>query len=126
MIHASWPPTLRLPSRFTSLAARWPFVCAPVALLTAKGGRSTHRRWGKVYFWCMSAIGATALALSVALPVYFLALVSVFSGFGCADYCRRSLHLPLDGILQEKIYPCRPQSGLKLHPHPPPDSPRYD
>jgi uncharacterized membrane protein len=54
------------------------FVCAPVALMTAKGGR-THRRWGKIYFWAMAGVAATALVLSIALPIVFLALVAVFS-----------------------------------------------
>jgi uncharacterized membrane protein len=54
------------------------FVCAPVALLTAKGGR-THRRWGKIYFWAMAGVAGTALVLSIALPIVFLALVAVFS-----------------------------------------------
>ena len=48
------------------------------ALLTAKGGR-THRRWGKIYFWAMAGVAATALVLSIALPIVFLALVAVFS-----------------------------------------------
>jgi uncharacterized membrane protein len=54
------------------------FVCAPIALFTAKGG-PTHRRWGKIYFWAMAAVAATALYLSVVLPILFLALVAVFS-----------------------------------------------
>jgi len=54
------------------------FVCAPVALLTAKGGK-THRRWGKIYFWAMAGVATTALILSIALPILFLALVAVFS-----------------------------------------------
>jgi hypothetical protein len=54
------------------------FICAPIALLTAKGGR-THRRWGKIYFWAMAVVAATALFLSIVLPIVFLALVAVFS-----------------------------------------------
>jgi uncharacterized membrane protein len=54
------------------------FVCAPVALATAKGGK-THRRWGKIYFWAMAGVAVTALILSFALPVFFLAMVAVFS-----------------------------------------------
>jgi uncharacterized membrane protein len=54
------------------------FVCAPVALLTAKGGK-THRRWGKIYFWAMAGVAVTALTLSFALPIYFLAMVAIFS-----------------------------------------------
>jgi hypothetical protein len=54
------------------------FLCAPVALATAKGGK-VHRRWGKIYFWAMAGVAATALILSFALPVFFLAMVAVFS-----------------------------------------------
>jgi len=54
------------------------FVCAPVALATAKGGK-THRRWGMVYFWAMAGVALTALIMSIALPILFLALVAVFS-----------------------------------------------
>jgi uncharacterized membrane protein len=54
------------------------FVMAPVALATAKGGKA-HRRWGKVYFWAMAVVAATALVLSLYRPILFLALVAVFS-----------------------------------------------
>jgi uncharacterized membrane protein len=54
------------------------FVMAPVALATAKGGKA-HRRWGKVYFWAMALVAATALVLSIYRPILFLALVAVFS-----------------------------------------------
>jgi uncharacterized membrane protein len=54
------------------------FVMAPVALATAKGGHA-HRRWGKVYFWAMAVVAATALVLSLYRPILFLALVAVFS-----------------------------------------------
>jgi hypothetical protein len=54
------------------------FVCAPVALATAKGGKA-HRRFGSIYFWAMAGVAVTALILSFALPVYFLAMVAVFS-----------------------------------------------
>jgi uncharacterized membrane protein len=54
------------------------FFVAPVALASAKGGR-THRRWGRVYFWSMVVVAATALFLAMYRPNYFLAVVSVFS-----------------------------------------------
>jgi uncharacterized membrane protein len=54
------------------------FFIAPVALATAKGGIQ-HRRWGKVYFWAMAVVAATALILSLYRPIVFLALVAVFS-----------------------------------------------
>jgi uncharacterized membrane protein len=54
------------------------FLLAPVALVTAKGGRA-HKRWGMVYFWCMAGVAATALPMALFRPVLFLALVSVLS-----------------------------------------------
>ncbi len=54
------------------------FVMAPLALLTAKGGKA-HRRWGKVYFWSMAVVASTAMVLALYRPVLFLALVAVFS-----------------------------------------------
>src|ERR1700684_1400502 len=54
------------------------FVMAPLALLTAKGGKA-HRRWGKVYFWAMAVVASTAIVLALYRPVLFLALVAVFS-----------------------------------------------
>ncbi|MDE1177745.1 MAG: hypothetical protein PW789_14260 [Edaphobacter sp.] len=54
------------------------FLLAPVALVTAKGGKQ-HKRWGKVYLWSMGAVAATAVPLAFFFPVKFLALVSVFS-----------------------------------------------
>jgi len=54
------------------------FFVAPIPMLTAKGGR-THRRWGKVYFWAMAVVAVTAIILALYRPVYFLALVAVFS-----------------------------------------------
>jgi uncharacterized membrane protein len=54
------------------------FLLAPVALVTAKGGK-THKKWGMVYLWCMGAVAATALPMAIWFPVLFLALVAVFS-----------------------------------------------
>ena len=54
------------------------FFIAPVPLLTAKGG-ATHRRWGNVYFWAMAVVAATAIFLALYRPIFFLALVAVFS-----------------------------------------------
>ena len=39
------------------------FVLAPLALMTAKGGKA-HRLWGKIYFWCMTVVAATAMVMS--------------------------------------------------------------
>jgi uncharacterized membrane protein len=54
------------------------FVLAPVALMTAKGGKQ-HKRWGKVYVWAMGLVAATAVPMAFFFPVRFLALVAVFS-----------------------------------------------
>jgi uncharacterized membrane protein len=54
------------------------FFVAPIALVSAKGGR-THRRWGRVYYWSMAVVASTAMLLSLYRPNYFLAFVSVFS-----------------------------------------------
>ncbi|HEY6374739.1 MAG TPA: hypothetical protein VIX90_04360 [Edaphobacter sp.] len=58
------------------------FLMAPLALVTAKGGKA-HRRWGKVYLWAMGMVAATALPMAVYRPVLFLALVAVFSFYAC-------------------------------------------
>lgn len=54
------------------------FVLAPLALVTAKGGRA-HRLWGKIYFWCMAIVAVTALVMAFYRPILFLALVAIFS-----------------------------------------------
>lgn len=54
------------------------FVLAPVALVTAKGGKQ-HKRWGMVYLWAMGVVAATAIPMALFRPVLFLALVAVFS-----------------------------------------------
>jgi hypothetical protein len=53
-------------------------VLAPLAMLTVKGGPA-HRRWGKIYFWSMAVVAATALILALWLPRIFLVLLAVFS-----------------------------------------------
>jgi uncharacterized membrane protein len=58
------------------------FLLAPVALMTAKGGKQ-HRRWGMVYLWAMGVVAATALPMALYRPVLFLALVAVFSFYAC-------------------------------------------
>ncbi|MGA7318002.1 MAG: DUF2306 domain-containing protein, partial [Silvibacterium sp.] len=54
------------------------FVLAPLALVTAKGGKA-HRLWGKIYFWCMTVVACTALVMALYRPVLFLAIVAIFS-----------------------------------------------
>ncbi len=75
---AAWPVYLKAALALHIASGIVAFICAPVALLTAKGGR-THRKWGKVYFWAMAVVATTALFLSILLPILFLALVAVFS-----------------------------------------------
>jgi uncharacterized membrane protein len=65
------------------------FIFAPLALATRKGGKA-HRRWGKVYFWAMTVVAASAIVLSCYRPILFLALVAVFS-FYAAFYAYRVL-----------------------------------
>jgi|SRR5947209_3174443 len=91
MLHAEWAPALRILLALHILNGIVALICAPIALATAKGGRA-HRRWGKIYFWAMAVVAVTALALSIALPVLFLALVAVFS-FYSAFVAYRILYL---------------------------------
>jgi uncharacterized membrane protein len=81
-MHANWPMHLRILLGLHIACGATAFVCAPVALATAKGGKA-HRRWGKVYFWAMAGVAASALILSFALPIFFLAMVAVFSFYAC-------------------------------------------
>jgi uncharacterized membrane protein len=60
------------------LAGAVALVVAPVALLTLKGG-PTHRRWGKVYFWAMAVVAATAIVVGLWRSILFLVLTAVFS-----------------------------------------------
>jgi uncharacterized membrane protein len=66
-------------------------VVAPVAMLTVKGGLA-HRRWGKVYFWTMAGVAASALVLAAYRPVLFLALVAVFSFYAALSAYRVLFH----------------------------------
>jgi hypothetical protein len=77
-MHPEWPANLRVLLALHITCGFIGFLCAPLALIAAKGGRA-HRLWGKIYFWAMAGVAATALTLSFALPIYFLAMVAVFS-----------------------------------------------
>jgi hypothetical protein len=77
-MHANWPLWLRLLLYVHIACGATGFLCAPIALVTKKGGHN-HRYWGKIYFWAMTGVAVTALILSFALPIWFLAMVSVFS-----------------------------------------------
>jgi len=67
------------------------FLFAPLALATRKGGPA-HRRWGRIYFWAMAVVAASAIILSAWRPILFLALVAVFS-FYAAFSAYRVLHM---------------------------------
>ena len=64
--------TLHISAGFAAL-----FV-APGAMVTHKGGR-WHRRWGKVFFWAITVVAASAVFLASAGDDPFLFLVAVFS-----------------------------------------------
>lgn len=53
-------------------------LVAPAAMLTVKGGLA-HRRWGKIYFWAMALVAATAVVLGLWRPNVFLTLLALFS-----------------------------------------------
>jgi hypothetical protein len=74
------------------------FFCAPVALLTVKGGK-THRRFGKYYLYLMMVVALTAMIIAVYRPIVFLALVAVFSAYFAFKGYR---------ILQRKNAPAQP------------------
>jgi uncharacterized membrane protein len=90
-MHPEWAMYLRVLLTLHISCGVVGFVCAPVALAKAKGGK-VHRRFGKIYFWAMAGVAVTALILSVALPVYFLTMVAVFS-FYSAFAAYRVLYL---------------------------------
>ena len=71
--------TLMITLRWIHIAAGTvALVLAPLAMLTIKGGRA-HRRWGKIYFWSMAVVAATAVVIALWRPKIFLALLAVFS-----------------------------------------------
>lgn len=82
-LHPDWPKSLRALLLVHILAGAVAFVCAPVALVTAKGGRA-HRQWGRVYFWAMAVVAATALLLSA------FAAYRVLYQKTCTKACLRS------------------------------------
>ena len=82
------PWVLRLHAASGTLA----LMIAPLAML-AKKGSTWHRRWGKVFFYGMIVVAATAVFLAIVHPKNFwLALVAVFS-FHLAASGYRSLYL---------------------------------
>ncbi|HTC74231.1 MAG TPA: hypothetical protein VK684_01555 [Edaphobacter sp.] len=81
-MHAADPMWMKVFLGVHIAAGASSFLFAPVALVTAKGGKQ-HRRWGKVYLWSMGVVAATALPMALYRPVLFLALVAVFSFYAC-------------------------------------------
>ncbi len=54
-------------------------VVAPLALMVRKGG-DWHRRWGRIFFWCMAVVCFTSVVMGIIHPESFwLALVGIFS-----------------------------------------------
>jgi len=51
---------------------------APGAMV-AKKGKTWHRRWGMVYFWCMFIVAVSAVVMALVKPNLFLLLLAVFS-----------------------------------------------
>jgi hypothetical protein len=90
-MHPEWEPYLRVLLVLHIACGVVGFVCAPLALATVKGGKA-HRRFGKLYFWAMAGVAITALTLSFLLPIYFLAMVAIFS-FYSAFAAYRILYL---------------------------------
>lgn len=78
------------------------FLFAPLALVTRKGGKA-HRRWGKIYFWAMAVVAASAIVMSAYRPILFLALVAVFS-FYASFYAYRVLGMKDLGRTQKETW----------------------
>lgn len=67
-------------------------LAAPLAMAAYKGG-DWHRRWGKVFFYGMAVVCATAIVLGILKPAnVWLALMAVFS-FHLAASGYRALYL---------------------------------
>jgi hypothetical protein len=81
-MHATDPMWMKVFLGAHIAAGATSFLMAPIALVTAKGGKA-HRRWGMVYLWAMGIVAATALPMALYRPVLFLALVAVFSFYAC-------------------------------------------
>ena len=63
---------------------------APVAMATVKGSLA-HRHWGKLYFWMMAVVAASAIYMAVYRPIVFLGLVAVFSFYSALGGYRKVL-----------------------------------
>lgn len=73
------------------------FFVAPVALATRKGG-TTHRKWGKIYFWAMTVSVLSSLLVAAYRPNVFLFLIGIFSFYlAFTGYRALRRKRPLDG-----------------------------
>lgn len=78
--------------RFHAAVGTLALGVAPLAMMVHKGG-VWHRRWGKIYFFSMIGVCASAVFLAILHPANFwLALVAVFS-FHMVASGYRSLYL---------------------------------
>ena len=60
---------------------------APGAILIVKGGL-WQRRWGKIYFWAMAVVAASALAMTLLKPNVFLLMIALFAFYlAFRGYC---------------------------------------
>ena len=60
---------------------------APGAMLIVKGGLR-QRRWGKIYFWAMAVVAASALAMTLPKPNVFLLMIALFAfNLAFRGYC---------------------------------------
>lgn len=66
-------------------------VSGPVAMLTRKGGPG-HRLWGRLYFYGMTGVFATAVVVAIYKNLVFLLMIAFFSYYlVCSGY--RALYL---------------------------------
>ncbi len=73
------------------------FFVAPVALASRKGG-TTHRKWGKIYFWAMTGSVLSSLLVAAYRPNVFLFLIGIFSFYlAFTGYRALRRKRPLDG-----------------------------
>ncbi len=69
-------------------------VVAPLAMVVRKGG-DRHKRWGRLYFWSMTVVVATALIISIYKFIPFLLMIAVFSYYSVLSGYRAIYHKQL-------------------------------
>jgi uncharacterized membrane protein len=90
-------PVLRAVHIFFGMTA---LFVAPGAMAAVKGSL-WHRRFGKVYFWSMASVAATAIVMTQIKPNLFLLMVALFS-----------FYLAFSGY--RALYHKRPQDRLTM------------